>query len=96
MMTLADAMVAFLVMFVWALLLGIVNVENKLYVLMFLWVWLTYMIASMTAVKTVFFIMTYALFATIVMHVSELMCRRARELLATQARPRPAATAAAA
>ena len=88
--------VEFTVMFVWAVLLGIVNVQNKLYVLMFMWVWLTYLISSMAAVKTVFFIMTYALFATIVMHMSELMYRRARELLATQARPRPGAVAAAA
>ena len=88
--------VEFTVMFVWAVLLGIVNVQNKLYVLMFMWVWLTYLISSMAAVKTVVFIMTCALFATIVMHMSELMYRRSRELFATQARPRPGAVAAAA
>ena len=93
-MTLADYMVAFLAMFVWALMLGIINMENKLYVLMFMWVWLTYMISSLTAVKYVLFIMTYALFATIVIHNTQLMYRRA--LLVARARPRRAAVAAAA
>ena len=93
-MTLADYIVAFLVMFVWAVMLGIVNMQNKLYVLMFMWVWLTYMIASLTAVKYVLFIMTYALFATIVMHWTLLMCRSA--VLVARARPGRVAAAAAA
>ena len=95
-MTLADYMVAFLAMFVWALMLGIINMENKLYVLMFMWVWLTYMISSLTAVKYVFFIMTYALFATILVHNTELMCRRARLALVPPARRRFVAAAPAA
>jgi len=93
-MTLADYIVAFLVMFLWALMLGIVNMQNKLSVLMFMWVWLTYLISSLTAVKYVLFIMTYALFATIVIHSTLLMCRSA--VLAARARPGRAAAAAAA
>jgi len=81
----ADVTLLFIVLFVWAFILGIVNMENRLYIFMILWVVLTSMISSMAAVKTVFVIMAYALLASILMHLSELVCRTARAMLVAQA-----------
>jgi len=93
----ADVTLLFVVLFVWACILGIVNMENRLYVFMILWVGMTWMISSMAAVKTVFVIMAYALLASILMQLSELVCRTARAMLVVQAaRRRRAAGAAAA
>jgi hypothetical protein len=63
--------------FVWALLLGIINVENKLYVFMIIWLVLTYMVASVTAVRFVVLIMAWALLATILLQLLHGMCRLA-------------------
>ena len=55
--------------FVWAILLGFINVENKLYVFMFLWILLTYIVASVTAVRLVLWIMAWSLLATMFLHL---------------------------
>jgi len=56
---------------VWALLLGIINMRNKLYFFMFMWIVLTYVIASAGAVRLVFFIMQWAALATIALGMFE-------------------------
>ncbi len=61
-------------LFVWALLLGIINTENKLYILMFVWLVLTYIIASVRAVELVLLIIMCALVATIALCIVEHAC----------------------
>lgn len=67
--------------FVWALLLGIIDLQNKLYVFIFAWVVLTWSIASHTAVKLICLIMAWALLFNIVMHLAQGLCRTARNWL---------------
>jgi hypothetical protein len=73
MLTAENLYVAVMV-FVWALLLGIINTKNKLYILMFAWLVLTYAIASVRAVELVFLIITCAMVATIAMCIVEHAC----------------------
>ena len=62
--------------YVWAAMLGIVDV--KLYMLMGLWVLLTVIISSQTALKVAFLsvmMMAWALLVTIVFHLAQGLCR---------------------
>ncbi len=54
--------------FVWAIMLGVINFENKLYVFMIIWIVLTFMISS-TSVRLVVLIQACALLATISLHL---------------------------
>ena len=67
--------------FVWALLLGIINVENKLYIFMMMWVGLTYIISSHRSVELVVKIITWALVANIWLCLLDSMCRAVCNLL---------------
>jgi len=72
-MTVWDLYIAAIV-FLWALMLGIVNMQNKRYVFMVVWIVLTGIIASAGAVRLVLFIMTWALVATIALSLLERLC----------------------
>ena len=83
--------------YVWAAMLGIVDV--KLYMLMGLWVLLTVIISSQTALKVAFLsvmIMAWALLVTIVFHLAQGLCRRVINWLRICARRAHAPAAAAA
>jgi hypothetical protein len=73
----ADLYFAFMI-FAWAILLGYVNVENKLYVFMVLWIVFTYMFAPLKAVHLVVVYMAWALLATMFLDVWSGWCIAAR------------------
>ena len=81
---------------VWALLLGLIDLQDKLYVFIFAWVVLTWSIASHTAVKLICLIMAWALLFNIVMHLAQGLCRTVRNWLCSSHHRRAHVTAAAA
>ena len=64
--------------YAWAILLGYVNVQNKLYVFMVLWIVFTYMFAPLKAVHLVVVYMAWALLATMFLDVWSGWCIAAR------------------
>jgi len=79
MLTGADLLFAGLT-FVWAIMLGVINFENKLYVFMIIWIVLTFMISS-TSVRLVVLIQACALLATIFLHLFDRCIMTTRILL---------------
>ena len=69
MLTAADLLYVGLV-FVWAVLLDVITFENKLYVLMIMWVGLTYIISNSASVELVIKVITFSVFVAIYVEVA--------------------------
>ena len=69
MLTAADFLYVGLI-FVWAVILDVVTFENKLYVVMILWVGLTYIISNSTSLELVIKVITFSLLVAIYVEVA--------------------------
>ena len=68
-------------MFVWAVLLGVVTFENKLYVFIIIWVGLTYVISNARSLELVIRIIAFALFVNIYIEIGHRIFRKIDNLL---------------
>lgn len=85
MLTAADLLYVGLI-FVWAVLLDVITFENKLYVVMIMWVGLTGVISNAASVELVIRIIAFALLVTIYVAVAFRLFHMVRNLLRL---PRP-------
>jgi len=88
MLTAADFGAAATVL-LFAVYLGLVNRENKIYILMIAWLVLTYTLASIRAVEFVFLIIMWSVIFNIVLHLMVRACCNARSVFRTTPARRP-------